>query len=158
MEDPFPPADPEYSLKIPEVLAPIRHPDFSSKNHQDKMEIIVDEMLIRDKNTSVEYMLSMMGVTLDEYKAVVADKEYIRLLKQKSTSEILAPFIPAMFEELGRGAANGDDTKMKNMLQTIGSMIPENVTLQNIVLNNMSDKELAMEAARLARDLEKDAE
>lgn len=152
-DDPFPPSPPEISMHIPEVLPPIKYPDFSELHHQEKLEILTDAMLIRDPSEGIEVMFRDYGITQEQYKDIIANPEYVKLLRDKSTREKFAPFIPTIFETLGREAANGDDSKLKAALQTIGTLAPDNSVFINQNIQKMTDEELALETEKLLLEL-----
>ncbi len=153
MTDPFPPKDPQYSMDKPELLPAIKYPKFSKLDRDQKMEILTDEMLMHNPTEGVEVMLRDCGISHEQYKEIIADKEYVKLLRDKATREKFAPYIPRIFEQLGIGAANGDDSKLRSALQTIGSMSPENATFVNQQFVNMSDEQLALETEKLLKEL-----
>lgn len=153
MNDPFEPSKPEYSLDKPEILPPIKYPEFEKLHYTDKLEILTDGMVNRDSDYAIELLLRDLGISWEQYKQVISNEEYVKLLKDKSTREKFAPYIPHIMETLGREAAAGNDAKLKNALQTMGSMAPDNLTLINQNISNMSTEELKLEAEKLVREL-----
>ena len=154
-KDHFPPADPEYSMNLPEPAKPEpKYPGFAELSRLDKLEVLTDEMVYRDKNEPMEIMLKRCGIEFDDYKAIIADGDYIKLLRDKSTREKFAPEIPHIFETVANDAVNGDSSQIKSALQIIGSIVPEGTTLVNGNLINMTDNELKIEIEKLARSLD----
>ena len=113
-------------------------------------------MVHRAEDCAVEQMIRDMGITYPEYKVIIASQDYLKLLKDKSTREKFAPYIPHIMETMGREAAAGDDSKMKSALQVMGSIAPDNLTLVNQNIMNMTDDELKVETEKLLRALSED--
>jgi hypothetical protein len=153
-DNPFPPKPPEYSLNEPEVLPPVAYPDFGDLRYEEKLEILTDAIVIL-RGRPLELILRDTGISREEYKELIEDSQYINMVKDKSTKECLIPYVPAMFETLGIKAAEGDPSAVKHTLQTIGTLAPADV-LVNQNLMNLSDEQIEQETKMLLEDLQRD--
>jgi len=153
MIDPFPPKPVEYSMHLPEVLPPIKYKEFDDLHYEDKLEILTDEMVHRPEGTAVQILLRDLGISEQEYKEIISNDEYPKMLKQKTIRERALPEYPYVIKTMTEGAVDGDDTKMKSYLQVVGSVAPDNLTLVNQNIMGMTDAELALETEKLLREL-----
>ena len=112
-DDPFPPAKPIYSMNEPEILPPVKYKDFAGLHYDNKMEILTDAMVNRPQDCSIEVLLRDMGISHSEYKHIIANKDYEKLVKEKTIREKAIPEYPHVITRMVEDAVQGDDSKMK---------------------------------------------
>lgn len=147
-EDDFPPISKSSLTPIEqgnaELIQP-RHPNFSKLNKLEQFEVFMEEMVNRDPRQSLDLFLVETGISKKEYNRLVKHEDYVNEMHDRSLREKFAPYLPAIYDAMGREAANGDMTAIKTALQSGGKIGPENMTLINQNLLNMGRDELEQE-------------
>jgi hypothetical protein len=152
-DDPFKPKDIDYSMHEPETIPVPKYKDFPGFHYEKKLDILTDELVLRSDTTSVEVMLRDAGISFEEYKQVISNDEYLKIVREKSLKLNFGPYIPTIFEKLGSDAADGDPAAQKSALQLMGTIAPDNAIMINQNIINMTDAELKIEAEKLVRKL-----
>lgn len=132
----------------------VKYPEFSELPLNKQIDILTDEIASDVDGRSIEMVLEEVGATQDDYFKIIRDKNYAKMMHDKSYTYKMLPHLPSVYERLGQEAAGGDKVAMKLVLQTGDKLSPENVTIINENLLHMDTSQLKKELAQLMLEAE----
>jgi len=144
------------SMGEAEILPPIKYPKFEELDKIDQLEVLTTEVVMNQGAYPIEILLGNLGISYELYYELIADPEYINVISEKSARHILAPQLPAIYKKLGEGAADGNDSKIKLVLQATSSLTPDSLTLINQNYADMSNEEIMKEIKLLGKRVAED--
>ncbi len=146
--------EPSASLNLPEPVTASKHPSFDLLRPSERLDLFTD-IQAESPGEPIEIVLRKAGISEKVYKEIIDDSDYMLMLHRKCISRRLGPSMAKVYDVVLEGALAGDAAMVKTIMGTGANLSPDNVTLVNQNLMNMSTPELMKELEFMQDELKK---